>query len=166
MESIGVPLVIQRNVQLWFEPSSGQWDAANFPAFLVDRPEQPLLYGFPNFGDGVKAAFHAHGESTMPQALRREATDDDVAPVRRALDAWMPGAAVRFIAAKVCMYSLTPDRNFIIGLHPRHSNVVICGGFSGHGFKFASVVGEIGAQLALDGATTHNVGFLSPERMA
>jgi sarcosine oxidase len=166
MRTIGVPLVIQRNVQVWFEPSSPQWGAENFPAFLVDRPEQPLLYGFPDFGDGVKAAFHAHGENTTPQELRREATDDDIAPVTRALDAWMNGAAARFLAAKVCMYSLTPDRNFVIGLHPRQRNVVLCGGFSGHGFKFSSVVGEIGAQLAIDGATTHNVGFLSPERMA
>jgi sarcosine oxidase len=166
MRTIGVPLVIQRNVQVWFEPSSPQWGAENFPAFLVDRPEQPLLYGFPDLGDGVKAAFHAHGENTTPQDLRREATDDDIAPVTRALDAWMTGAAARFLAAKVCMYSLTPDRNFVIGLHPRQRNVVLCGGFSGHGFKFSSVVGEIGAQLAIDGATTHNVGFLSPERMA
>jgi len=122
------------------------------------------VYGFPDLGDGVKAAFHAHGEATTPEDLRRDAGDGDVEPVARALDEWMPGAAGTLLDAKVCMYSLTPDRNFVVGLHPHHSNVVVCGGFSGHGFKFASVVGEIGAQLALDGATPYNVEFLSPAR--
>lgn len=164
MARIGVPLVVQRNVQLWFSPETAGWDAAHFPAFLIDRPGLPLLYGFPDLGEGVKAAFHAHGEATTPDALRRDAGDGDVEPVARALDAWMPGAAGRLLDAKVCMYSLTPDRNFVVGLHPHHPNVVVCGGFSGHGFKFASVVGEIGAQLALDGATSHNVGFLSADR--
>ena len=166
MERLGIPLVVQRNVQLWFSSGTTEWDAAHFPAFLIDRPEQPLLYGFPDLGEGVKAAFHASGEATSPQALRRDAGDDDVDPVARALEAWMPGAARKLVAAKVCMYSLTPDRNFVVGLHPRHPNVVVCGGFSGHGFKFASVIGEICAQLALDGATPHNVGFLSPDRFA
>lgn len=164
MARLGIPLVVQRNVQLWFSPETDAWDAGRFPAFLIDRPGQPVLYGFPDLGDGVKAAFHAHGEATSPQTLQRDAGEADIEPVARALAAWMPGAAHRFLDAKVCMYSLTPDRNFVVGLHPQHRNVVVCGGFSGHGFKFSSVVGEIGAQLALDGATAHNVGFLSPER--
>ena len=164
MAKIGIPLVVQRNVQLWFAPETAGWDAAHFPAFLLDRPGRPLVYGFPDLGDGVKAAFHAHGEATTPEDLRRDAGDGDVEPVARSLDEWMPGAAGTLLDAKVCMYSLTPDRNFVVGLHPHHSNVVVCGGFSGHGFKFASVVGEIGAQLALDGATPYNVEFLSPAR--
>lgn len=166
MARIGVPLVVQRNVQLWFEPQTSDWDAGRFPAFLIDRPEHPVLYGFPDLGDGVKAAFHAFGEATTPETIRRGVDESDVAPVAEALEGWMPGAAHRFVAAKACMYSLTPDRHFVIGPHPHHANVVVCGGFSGHGFKFASVVGEIGAQLALDGATFHNVEFLSPARFA
>ena len=140
MQRIGVPLVVQRNVQLWFSPESADWYAAHFPAFLIERSGQPLLYGFPDLGEGVKAAFHASGETTSPDGVRRDVGDDDVDPVARALEAWMPGAARKLVAAKVCMYSLTPDRNFVVGLHPRHRNVVVCGGFSGHGFKFASVV--------------------------
>ena len=166
MRALGVPLSVQRNVQLWFEPDSSSWDAGQFPPFLIDRPEHPRLYGFPDLGDGVKAAFHEHGELTEPEALRRTVDDDDVLPVTRALKGWMPGAAARFRAAKACMYSLTPDRHFVIDRHPRHGNVVVCGGFSGHGFKFASVVGEIGAQLALDRATPFDIQFLSLARFA
>lgn len=164
LASLGIPLVVQRNVQLWFEPSDDAWSAPGFPAFLIERPEHPLLYGFPDLGDGVKAAFHGVGETTTPDVLRRDVGSDDVRPVARALDAWMPGAAARLRDWKACMYALTPDRHFVVGLHPAHRNVVVCGGFSGHGFKFASVVGEIGAQLALDGATTHDIAFLSPSR--
>ncbi len=62
------------------------------------------------------------------------------------------------------MYSLTPDENFVIDRHPRHSSVILCGGFSGHGFKFAPVIGEIAASLALEGGTSHEIDFLSLAR--
>ena len=62
------------------------------------------------------------------------------------------------------MYSLTPDEHFVIDRHPGHDNLVLCGGFSGHGFKFAPVVGEICADLALDGGSRHEIGFLSIQR--
>lgn len=163
--ALGIPLTIQRNVQVWFQPSTDAYDAAKFPAFLIERAEQPMLYGFPDLGDGVKAAFHGHGETTSPPALQREIDiERDVQPVAHALERWMPGAAGSFLRAKACMYALTPDRHFIIDRHPSHENVVLCGGFSGHGFKFASVVGEIAAQLALDAKTAHDIRFLSLDR--
>jgi len=62
------------------------------------------------------------------------------------------------------MYSLTPDEHFVIDRHPINPRVIICGGFSGHGFKFATVVGELAADLALDGGTKHDIGFLSFKR--
>ncbi|MBV9271342.1 MAG: N-methyl-L-tryptophan oxidase [Candidatus Eremiobacteraeota bacterium] len=163
--SLGIPLSIQRNVQVWFAPSNGSYAADSFPAFLLERRDQPLLYGFPDLGAGVKAAFHAYGEITSPAVLRREVdVRADVEPVARALEEWMPGAAHAVLRSKVCMYSLTPDRHFVIDCHPQHRNVVICGGFSGHGYKFASVIGEIAAELALDARTSHDIRFLSLDR--
>lgn len=166
LEALGIAMRVQRNVQVWFEPRSAAYAAAAFPAFLLERKEMPsALYGFPDFGDGVKAAFHGKGELTSADALRRDIVlEADVEPVARALDKWMPGAAGRFVFAKACMYSITPDEHFVVDIHPLHSNVTVCGGFSGHGFKFASVVGEIGADLALDGGTRHDIGFLSASR--
>jgi glycine/D-amino acid oxidase-like deaminating enzyme len=76
----------------------------------------------------------------------------------------MPGAAANFREAKPCMYSLTPDSHFVIDRHPAHANVVLCGGFSGHGFKFAPVIGEIAAELALEGVSRHQIDFLSLKR--
>jgi glycine/D-amino acid oxidase-like deaminating enzyme len=104
---------------------------------------------------------------TQPQRLDREIDDGrDVRPVAQALEEWMPGAAGAYLAGKACMYSLTPDRHFVIDTDPRDRRIVLCGGFSGHGFKFAPVVGEIAAQLALDGETPHDIAFLSLRRFA
>jgi sarcosine oxidase len=168
MHEAGVAIEVQRNVQVWFEPQSNAYRAASFPAFLIERESLPApLYGFPDFGDGVKAAFHGYGAMIDPDRLDRGIDlARDVEPVAQALKNWMPGAAGTFREGKACMYALTPDRHFVIGPHPRDPHVIVCGGFSGHGFKFAPVVGEIAAQLALDGGTRHDIAFLSPRRFA
>jgi sarcosine oxidase len=165
-ESLGIPTRIQRNVQAWFFPSDDRYSAGNFPAFLLDRAGLPApLYGFPDFGDGVKAAFHGAGAITDAQHLEREIDfAADVQPIVDEMDRWMPGAAATFRDATPCMYTLTPDTDFVIDRHPEHSNVVLCGGFSGHGFKFASVIGEMGADLTLAGQSRHDIGFLSLRR--
>jgi len=166
LEALGVTLRVQRNVQAWFSPSTNLYDADRFPAFLLDRVGLPApLYGFPDFGEGLKVAFHGLGQMTTAEEIDREVDmARDVAPIAQELDRWMPGAAATFREAKPCMYSLTPDGNFVIDRHPAHSNVVLCGGFSGHGFKFAPVIGEIAADLALDGGSRHQIDFLSLKR--
>jgi sarcosine oxidase len=166
LETLGVALRVQRNVQAWFSPNTDHYDAGRFPAFLLDRAGLPApLYGFPNFGDGIKVAFHGLGEITTADKIDRGVDmARDVAPIAGELERWMPGAATTFREAKPCMYSLTPDGNFVLDRHPAHSNVVLCGGFSGHGFKFAPVIGEIAAELALDGGSRHRIDFLSLKR--
>jgi sarcosine oxidase len=168
LRGAGVPLEVQRNVQVWFTPASAGYAADAFPAFLIERDEFPApLYGFPDFGDGVKAAFHGWGALTSPDELARDIDRArDVEPLAHALEQFMPGAAAQYREAKACMYSLTPDRHFVVDRHPADSRVVLCGGFSGHGFKFASVVGEIAAQLALDGTARHDIAFLSARRFS
>lgn len=166
LSEVGVPLQVQRNVQVWFEPSTQAYDLARFPVYLLDREGLPApVYGFPDAGDGVKAAFHGLGPTTAPDDVDRSVDPArDIEPLAAVLEDWMPGAAGRVLDAKVCMYALTPDADFAIGLHPAHTNVVVCGGFSGHGFKFASVIGEIAADLALEGGTSLDIGFLSLRR--
>jgi sarcosine oxidase len=166
LENLGVSLRVQRNVQAWFSPATNHYEAGRFPAFLLDRAELPApLYGFPDFGDGLKVAFHGLGQLTTAEEVDRNVDmARDVAPIGQALEKWMPGAATNFRAAEPCMYSLTPDGNFVIDRHPAHANVVLCGGFSGHGFKFAPVIGEIAADLALEGGSRHQIDFLSLKR--
>lgn len=168
LESLGVPIRVQRNVQAWFTPATNTYDAERFPAFLLDRAHLPApLYGFPDFGAGIKAAFHGFGALT--EASQVDRTVDlarDVDPIVRAMQQWMPGSTETFREAKPCMYTLTPDGNFVVDQYPAHSNVILCGGFSGHGFKFAPVVGEIGADMVLDGGSRHNIEFLSLRRFS
>jgi sarcosine oxidase len=166
LESLGVRIRVQRNIQAWFSPGTHVYDAPGFPAFLVNRRGLPApLYGFPDFGDGIKAAFHRFGDLTDAKHINREVDPArDVEPIARALEQWMPGAAKTLREAKPCMYTLTPDENFVIDHHPDHASLILCGGFSGHGFKFASVIGEIGADLALDGGSRHGIEFLSLRR--
>lgn len=166
MKELAVPLRIERNVQVWFSPATTRYDATNFPAFLIDRPGLPgALYGFPNSGEGIKAAFHGSGVQVEPDSMSRSIDQgEDVLPLQAALNNWMPGAADRYLSGKACMYSLTPDQNFVLGRHPHYHNVIFCGGFSGHGFKFAPVVGEIAVDLALEQETNFEIDFLSPKR--
>jgi sarcosine oxidase len=78
----------------------------------------------------------------------------------------MPGASGTVLKTLTCMYTNTPDEHFILDLHPQHHQVVFGCGFSGHGFKFASVIGEILADLAFEGTTGHDIAFLSQQRFS
>jgi sarcosine oxidase len=166
LEALGLTIRVQRNVQAWFTPATGAYHASRFPPFLLDRPGLPApLYGFPDFGEGVKAAFHSYGDLTDAKHAQREVEmSRDIEPIAKAMEQWMPGAALTLRAAKPCLYTLTPDGHFVIDHHPDHKNLILCGGFSGHGFKFAPAVGEIAADLALDGGSRHNIEFLSHRR--
>ena len=161
-----VPVHIQRNVQVWFEPRGRGFGPGVCPSFLVSRPDAAaVFYGMPDFGGGVKAAFHKYGSIVRdPSAFSRSTGDDDVVELRSALNDWMPGSAGRVLAADPCMYSLTPDEHFAIGFPRGVDDVIVAGGFSGHGFKFVPVVGEIVADLVAAGVTNHEIGFLSPDR--
>jgi len=78
----------------------------------------------------------------------------------------LPTLPVRFIKAATCMYSNTPDQHFVIAKHPEHANVTVACGFSGHGFKFVPVVGEVLADLATTGRTAHPIDLFEPRRPA
>jgi len=78
----------------------------------------------------------------------------------------MPDLPATFRAAVTCMYTNTPDEHFVIGRHPGHEQVIVACGFSGHGFKFVPVVGEIMADLATDGGTSHPIALFDPRRLA
>ena len=166
--ALALPLRVQRNVQAWFAPLSGGFTPEKFPPFLLERAGLPApLYGFPDFGSGIKVAFHAHGEwGEFAEFDRAIDPARDIAPIVAAMEQWIPGAAARFLEAKACPYTMTPDGHFVVDRHPEDERVIVCGGFSGHGFKFAPVIGEIAADLALTGTTRHDIRFLSARRFA
>jgi N-methyl-L-tryptophan oxidase len=153
-----LPIKPIRKVVGWFE-SSPAFAAGSFPGFTLGT-EEGGYYGFPSIdGAGLKIGRHDTGLEWKPGTelapFGSEASDED--DLRRVLKSYMPGAAGRLLKGSVCKYEHTPDEDFIIDRHPLHTNVLIAGGFSGHGFKFSSVVGEILADLAIHGVTSHNI---------
>ncbi|EOS54947.1 N-methyl-L-tryptophan oxidase [Paenibacillus barengoltzii] len=150
---VNLPIRAVRKVVGWFETSGPGFDAGRFPGFTLGTPEGGF-YGFPNIGGaGLKIGRHdggvpwTPGETLAPFGSRPE----DEADLRRVLSAYMPKAAGRLKQGAVCKYEMSPDEDFIIDRHPEHPQVWVAGGFSGHGFKFASAIGARLADLIAEG---------------
>lgn len=138
---LGLPLSPKRTVQCWFRPRS----AVKHPVFFQDARDGRWIYGFPEVGGRVKIAFHNVYENCDPDTVRRSISSDEVAQIRKYGEDLIPNLG-DFDSAKTCMYTMTPDENFVLGSLGDQS-VFIAAGFSGHGFKFATVVGEIAEDL-------------------
>ena len=159
------PLLEVRRVPLfWFEPPTEHEALAALPVYIVDSGRAHGCYGFPYLADqGLKVATHGAGTRYDPDTVERETTADDVAPVERFLAEHFPAGQGALRSTTVCMYTVTPDEHFVIDAEDR---VVYASACSGHGFKFASVIGEVLADLATTGRTAHEIGFLSRRRFA
>lgn len=167
LADVGLPLRVQRIVNVHFAPTApALFMPERCPVYLMQVPEGDY-YGFPALpGEGVKIGRHDIGEVTTPHTIRRDVDPEEIAMLRDVLDRYMPGAAGDVLWTLTCMYTNTPDRHFVLDRHPAHGNVVYGAGFSGHGFKFASAIGEVLADLAMEGTTRHDIGFLSAARFA
>jgi sarcosine oxidase len=149
------PLTVMRQTLHWFGTADdSQFRRGRFPIYLAEVPEA-IFYGLPAIdANGHKVARH-YGSPELPDvnAIDRTVTAEDEVPVRSFLNRYLPTVNGPQTRAEVCIYTLTPDRHFILDLHPEHPQVAIAAGFSGHGFKFASAVGEIMADLVETGST-------------
>jgi sarcosine oxidase len=164
----GVPLRVMRQVLTWFDVSAraALFRRDRFPIFLVDVPGGPF-YGLPAIDRfGLKVARHYNAlELSDPDGVVWETGPEDERAVAAFLDEFIPGPGP-LTKAQVCMYTVTPDHHFVIDRHPAHPQVSVACGFSGHGFKFASTVGEILADLADTGRTDHDIGIFRASRFA
>lgn len=167
LADLGLPLTVQRVVNVHFAPARPELFApGRCPVYIIGVPEGDY-YGFPALpGQGLKFGRHDAGEACTPQTIRRAIDPGEIDELRAVLDRYLPGAGGEVLHTLTCMYTNTPDRDFILDRHPAHANVVYACGFSGHGFKFASTIGEILAGLALTGGTRHEIGFLAARRFA
>ncbi len=171
LAGLGVPFGIERQVQFWFAPAGGvdPFRAGRHPVYIWEAGGGRQFYGFPSFGDpaeGVKVAFFRGGAACTPETIDRTVHADEVEAMRSFIAPRMPDLPGTFLRAVTCMYTNTPDEHFVIARHPAHEQVVVACGFSGHGFKFVPVVGEIVADLVADGATAHPIGLFDPGRLA
>lgn len=164
---LALPLTIQRNVQFWFRPlrDASQFAAQHFPIFIAEyASDAPAWYGFPDVGDGLKLALHHHGASVHPDTVDRVVGAEEVDIVRSILARFMPDANGPLREAAVCLYTNTPDEHFIIGRHPQRASVILASPCSGHGFKFASVIGAVLSDLALDQDPEFDLTLFDPNR--
>jgi sarcosine oxidase len=162
----GAFLRVMRQVVGWFGTSDDRLFRRDvFPLYIADAP-LGHFYGFPVLNaNGAKVARHYGApELTAPSEIDRAANPQDEETARSFLREHLPLIDGPCRRASVCIYTLTPDRHFVIDLHPDHANVCLAAGFSGHGFKFAPVVGEILADLADCGCTELPIGMFGLKR--
>jgi sarcosine oxidase len=172
LADLRLPLVVERQVLYWFDPVGGidPFLPDRFPIFIWGTEGGASPYGFPALdgpNGGVKVAFYRapREEHCTPETIERGIREAEIEQMRGAIAEILPALKGKFLAGATCMYTGTPDKNFIIAKHPQFSQVSIACGFSGHGFKFCSVVGEILADLAERGETRHDIGLFNPDRL-
>lgn len=161
-----LPLVPTRKTVAWFGADEALYSSDQFPAFIFHL-EDSSYYGFPSIDQaGVKIGRHDGGLTVDPDQLERTfgALLSDECDVRSFLETYMPQAAGPLRQGRVCLYTMTPDEHFVIDRHPAYPQIVLAAGFSGHGFKFASAVGEAASDLLTTGSATHDLSMFSISR--
>jgi sarcosine oxidase len=155
-----------RQLGHWFEPRAHaelfRWD--RLPVMLWEHAPERFFYSLPDVGQGLKASIHHEGRPLDPDAPREPVTAEETAVVRALIARVMPEGDGPVRETSTCFYTNTPDGHFVIDRHPAHDNVVIASPCSGHGFKFAPVIGEILARLSIDGRSDFDLAPFSASR--
>lgn len=163
------PLHVTRQVMAWFAPRGGvaPFLPDRFPVFLMEEANGLPGYGFPaldGLAGGIKVAIHGSADVCTPATVDRTIHARDIERIRQKLAVRIPALEGELLRAQTCLYTMTPDEDFVIGTSPRTANCTVAAGFSGHGFKFSSVVGEVLADLATTGTTSHPIDIFDPIR--
>ncbi|MFB9134121.1 N-methyl-L-tryptophan oxidase [Vibrio olivae] len=164
MLQLDLPIRPIRKTFAWFDAPETLYSEGHFPAFSFDT-QNGIYYGFPSIdGAGLKIGRHDLGDDQNPnQALAPFDEQQDAHDLQQLLNKHMPSVGdLKF--GKTCMYTMTPDEHFVIDTHPEHRHVVIACGFSGHGFKFSSVIGEVVADLALGKTPKYDLNLFALDR--
>src|SRR3954449_13300274 len=167
LADLGVPFTVERQLLYWFQPTGGVGPYERHPIWIHGVADGLQLYGFPAIDGqegGAKAAFFRLGAPCTPETVDRVVHPAEVAFIADRLRDVAPTLPGRFLTATACMYTTTPDEHFVVAQHPAHEQVTVACGFSGHGFKFVPVIGEILADLATMGTTAHPIGLFDPRR--
>jgi sarcosine oxidase len=180
LADLNIPLSVRRKSLFWFGTDSSEYNVAEgFPVFLFEVPAEDnsaevqvkgvhsVFYGFPRLDDrGVKMAEHSGGRAVKdPLTVDRSIDAGEEQRLVNVARKWLPGVSPHVTGHAVCMYTMSPDEMFIVDRHPVHANVVFAAGLSGHGYKFAPVLGRALAEMALDGSTELPIDFLSLARL-
>ncbi|MDT8861152.1 N-methyl-L-tryptophan oxidase [Alkalihalobacillus sp. MEB130] len=167
MLELDLPLAPVRKTFAWFDANKDIYHSDQFPAYAFDTPNG-MYYGFPSIdGAGIKVGRHDGGEQINPNkplvGFGEVAADED--DLAQFLSAYLPEVG-QLKYGRTCMYTLTPDERFIIDRHPNYPNVAIASGFSGHGFKFSSAVGQALSNLIVSGKNDIDLSPFSIKRFS
>ncbi len=159
-------LAPNRQVLFWFEPTAPKawFELGRCPIFLWEWSPGRSIYGFPDQGHGFKVAVHHEGTAVDPDTADRTVHDADERAVRAIVDQTFPGMIGPAVRGGVCLYTNTPDEDFILDFHPDDRRVVIASPCSGHGFKFAPAIGEILTDLVTRGETAADISHFRIDR--
>jgi sarcosine oxidase len=165
LSQAGLPLRVARQPLFWFDsggaaPLTGP---ARMPIFIWEWSAERMFYGFPDLGDGVKLAIHHEGDDTDPAQVRRTIYPEEAAELRQVIASRMPRLSDKLRQSTVCLYTNTPDGDFILDRHPDEPRVLLASPCSGHGFKFAPALAEVLADLVEEKPTSFD---LSPFGLA
>lgn len=166
LASLDLRFEIRRKSLFWYDAPSVYHADHNCPAYLYETPTG-AFYGFPQIDNwGLKVAEHSGGQVIDdPLTVNRNIDPHDRRQVEDFLVQYLPGVSRSLRKHVTCMYTMSPDSHFVVDRHPHHPQVAFVAGLSGHGFKFASVLGEILTELTLDGRSTAPIEFLSCSRL-
>jgi sarcosine oxidase len=164
---VGVPVTAERIVMHWFGPAGdpGAFDAARCPLALWEFGSNAAFASFPIEGGEIKTTIHHGGEPTTPDTVRRDVGADEIAAMRKMLTRFLPGANGAHRRSAVCLYTNVQGGDFLIDSHPEHRQVLLVSPCSGFGFKFASAIGELLAELLVDGKTRWDLKPFGIERL-
>jgi monomeric sarcosine oxidase len=153
LAGLGLPLEVRRKTLWWQRVANPeQFTPERFPVFISDSPAGEI-YGFPLHGStGLKIANHAGGEPVDPETVDRTTRPGENRDCLELAANVLPGVTSEVVQSAVCLYTVTPDTDFIVDRYPRADRVALGAGFSGHGFKFAPAIGELLADLVTDPA--------------
>lgn len=168
LEQFGIPITVERQVLYWLDPVGGTAPFEDHPIFIAENEAAEQFYAFPAIDGprgGVKVAYFRKGIECTPDTIDRTVGEQEIREMRDEVAALLPALDGPCVHSATCMYSNTPDQHFVIARHPDTTNVTVACGFSGHGFKFVPVVGEILADLATTGTTEHPIALFDPRRL-
>lgn len=151
MPDLHLPLTVERQVLYWLKNNNENLQQnltpGQLPIYIWEYLPGKMFYGFPDLGDGIKIALHHGGEPVTPATLTSYVSEEEISGITAVAEKYLNIKPV-FNYSATCMFTNTPDENFIIDFHPQHKNIIIASPCSGHGFKFASVIGKILCDMA------------------
>jgi len=166
-------LEVTRQIMAWAQPKNlNMFKLNNFPCWTFSDPSKNgIYYGFPSlpnssFGEltGLKFAHHTKGTLSDPDMVNRNVSKEEEKILVEAIKKFIPKGVETINSMKTCLYTYSPDEDFILDFYNNNKDIVIAAGFSGHGFKFASVIGEILSELVTKGKSIHPINFLNANR--